>query len=426
MAPRPAQPAASVTTNVPRSATRFARSWGSVRRFLRTYWVPLVIFAVSRIVEWAFLAIASTQQVALTQTRPDYYVHEPTPAAPGYLGIVSNWDGQWYRWIATDGYQIPSADDSAEVTRRTLWAWAFPPAYPMLVRLVMALSSLSFPVAATIVSCLAGAGAMVLMYRLVARSGGTFLAGVTVLFSSFFVSSPLLQIGYSEALALFFLMAALNLTADRHYLWAGAAVVALSMTRIVTLPFLAVVLVHVYVRYREDGRFWRAEPREAVKLGILGGISVYGLICWMQLASVFIGTDAGMARSVGQRSLYLGWFEDAYRFFGPTGPVLLACVLVLLALNMLSPRARVWSPELRAWSVAYPAYLLVITPLLPAVLRYLLLAPTLPVVLAGTPRKATRGAIAWVAVVLAGLVLGQLWYVNNIIVVWTEAARPAP
>ena len=419
LARRAAVPSAGRSTTV-RRLLLGTQAW------LLRWWLPLAIFAASRAVDTVFLAVAAGDQVALTQTRDDYYVYEPTPAHPGYDGIVSNWDAQWYRRIATEGYQAPTPADGPADTYSELWKWAFPPAYPLLVRLVMLLTTLSFPVAATIVSCLAGAGAMILLYRLVIRTGGRFLAAVTVLFSSFFVSAPLLQIGYSESLALLFLMAALNFLVDRHYLWASAAVLALSMTRIVTLPLLLAVLVHAYLRYRQEGPFWRRRQREAAALGLVGAMSVFGLFAWMLLASLFIGAEAGMARSAGYRNLYLGWFEGAYKLFGVTGPLLIGAFILLLALLMVSPRARSWAPELRAWSVAYPAFLMATTPILPAVLRYLLLTPTLPVMLAGTPREATRRNLAWVAVVLVVLILCQRWYAANIIVVWTTELRPAP
>jgi hypothetical protein len=397
-----------------------------LRTFLVTYWVPLVVFASSRVVDTVLLLIAAQEQVALSGTRIDYYVYDPEPADPGYLGIVSNWDAQWYRRIATDGYELPTPGASAADTRNTLWTWAFPPAYPMLVRAVMSVTTLSFPIAATIVSCLAGAGAMVLLYRLVMRSGGRFLAGVTVLFSSFFISAPLFQIGYSESLALLFLMAALNLLVDRRYWWAAAAVLALSMTRIVTLPLLLAVIVHAYLRWRSERAFWAGRWREAAGLAASAFASVFGLVSWMLLASVFIGTEAGMERSAGQRSLYLGWFEDSYHLFGALGPVFLALFLGLFALNILGPRGRAWEPELRAWSIGYPAFLFAMTPILPAVLRYLLLVPTLPVLLAGTPRTASKRSIVWVGVLLVALVAGQWWYANHIIVVFSTEARPAP
>ncbi|WP_162260229.1 hypothetical protein [Terrabacter sp. Root181] len=392
----------------------------------RWFLIPLAIFTASRLVDTLFIFLSASHQVALSQARDDYYVYEPSPADPGYLGVVSNWDGQWYRQIATDGYQHPSPGASPQEVWDTLWAWAFPPAYPMIVRLVMMITSLSFPVAATIVSCLAGAAAMVLMYRLVARTGGQFLASVTVLFSSFWVAAPLLQVAYSESLALFFLMAALNLLVDRRYGWAAVAVLALSMTRIVTLPLLLAVVVHAWLRYRREGPFWKTRPKDALGIAVVAFCTVFGVVAWMLLASVFIGPQAGMERSSGQRSLYLGWFEDTYHLVGVGGPVFIAVVVLLLTAFMLSPRARVWAPELRAWSVAYPAYLFALTPFLPAVFRYLLLTPTLPVMMAGTPRTMTRHTLLWVAALLVLLLLCQRWYVSTMLVVWTDDSRPGP
>ncbi|MFC7595429.1 hypothetical protein ACFQU3_08955 [Terrabacter sp. GCM10028922] len=397
-----------------------------ISTWLLRYWIPFAIFVASRIVDAVLLALSASEQVSLSESREDYYVYEATPADPGYLGVVSNWDAQWYRQIATDGYQLPAADATPQEARDTLWAWAFPPAYPMFVRALMAVTSLSFPVAATIISCMAGTLAMVLMYRLVSRTGGPFLAAVTVLFSSFWVSAPLLQIGYSESLALLFLMAALNLLVDRRYAWAAVAVLALSMTRLVTLPLLLAVVTHAWLRYRREGAFWRERPKEAIGIALVGLATVFGVFSWMLLASVFIGTDAGMERSAGQRSLYLGWFQDTYRLLGVGGPLFLGIFVLLLILFMLSPRARVWAPELRAWSVAYPAYLLAMTPFLPAVFRYLLLTPTLPVMMAGTPCSRSRRTIVWVAVLLVFLVLCQRWYVSTILVVWTRDPRPGP
>src|SRR3954463_11799994 len=87
--------------------------------------VPLAIFALSRIVDVVLLAFAARRQVALTSTRPDYHVFDPTQASPGYDGVVANWDGQWYWRIATLGYQTPDPGSPGE--GEALWAWAFPP-----------------------------------------------------------------------------------------------------------------------------------------------------------------------------------------------------------------------------------------------------------------------------------------------------------
>ncbi|MEW1954405.1 hypothetical protein [Terrabacter sp. NPDC080008] len=389
----------------------------------RWYLIPLAILAVSRLVDAILLAFASGRQVALTATRSDYNVFDPTPAAPGYSGIIANWDGQWYWRLATHGYEVPST--RAPGAGEALWAWAFPPGYPLLVRAVMTLG-MPFSWAASIVSLAAGAGAMVLMFRLVNRYGGRFLATFTVTLSCFFISAPLLQIAYSESLALLLLFAVLNLMADRRYGWAMVAVILLSYTRLVTLPLLLVVAAHGYSRWREEGPFWRSHRRDAALLVALGASAVVGAVLWLLTASLFVGLDAGTGRTVDQRRLFQGWFRDAYDNFGLGGLLLLLAFVVLLGLNLLTRKGRVWGPELRAWSVAYPLYLFWFTPLLPAVMRYLLLVPTLAVVLLGTPQRASRLSVGLLAAAVVTLVVGQYWYAGNIIVVFTQSARPGP
>ena len=390
----------------------------------RWYLVPLVVFALSRLVDTIFIALAARRQVALTATRQDYHVFDPTPASPGYSGVVANWDGQWYWRIATFGYQVPAPGSAGE--RDALWAWAFPPGYPAVVRGVMSVTGLSFTWAASVVSVLAGAAAMVLMYRLVLRYAGRWLATVTVVLSCFFISAPLLQVAYSESLALLLLMAVLNLLADRRYAFAALCVVLLSVTRIVTLPLLLVVIAHGWARWRTEGAFWRTEKRAGFFLALVGVTSVVGTVLWMLIAALFIGWEAGTKRSMNQRGAFQGWYRDVYEIFGPTGLILLVLFVVLLALNLLTQRGRVWGPELRAWSFAYPLYLFWFTPLLPAVFRYLLLVPTLPVILLGIPKRATRYAVALVVLAVAGLLLAQYWYAGNILVVFTEGLRPGP
>ncbi|MBC9822503.1 hypothetical protein [Terrabacter sp. MAHUQ-38] len=388
------------------------------------YLVPLLVYAVSRLVDALIITVASRRQVALTSTRSDYHVFDPTPAAPGYGGVVANWDGQWYWRIATRGYEVPASGSAEE--GEALWAWAFPPVYPLLVRGVMTVTRLPFNWAASLVSVVAGAVAMMLMYRLVRRYGGPFLALVTVTLSCFFISAPLLQIAYSESLALAVLFAALNLLADRRYGWATSMVVLLAYTRLVTLPLAFVVLAHAVARWRAEGPFWRQDRRSAAVLCAMGVASVAGAALWMLTASLFIGLKAGTGRTVDQRELFQGWFRDVYDVFGAPGLLMLIAFVVLFGLNLVTRRGRIWGPELRAWSLAYLVYLFWFTPLLPAVFRYLLLVPTLVVILLGTPVKATRGTVGLLAVAVVALVIAQFWYAGNILVVFTEEARPGP
>ena len=107
------------------------------RRFLSfALWFPIMFFLATRCLNALAIALASSRQIALDQSTIDgLFVHTPTPADPGYWAIITNWDGQWYESIAQDGYQTSTAGDPKAGAQ--LWAWAFPPLFPLLVHALL-------------------------------------------------------------------------------------------------------------------------------------------------------------------------------------------------------------------------------------------------------------------------------------------------
>ena len=68
-------------------------------------WLPLTIFILARIYGFVIIAFASRYQVALpSPDHPGIYQFSAHPDSPGYLGLITNWDGQWFERIATNGY----------------------------------------------------------------------------------------------------------------------------------------------------------------------------------------------------------------------------------------------------------------------------------------------------------------------------------
>ena len=105
------------------------------------WWVQtLAVYTVSRV----FLVVVFVR-VALVQ-RANLW----TPARPPYLDYVATlFDGTWYRTIAETGYPSTLPVDSAGLVTQN--AWAFFPAFPMLVRAVMTLTSGTWIVVAPLV-----------------------------------------------------------------------------------------------------------------------------------------------------------------------------------------------------------------------------------------------------------------------------------
>lgn len=373
-------------------------------------WFPLLLFAVTRLVDAAFFVVASGRQLPLAPgDLPGYFVYAAHSADPGYLAVTTNWDGQWYEFIATEGYVHPGlglADPRDEA-----WAWAFPPGFPMLVRLFMTVSRLPFPLASTVVNLLLGAVAAVLLFRLLEKAGGRFVAASGVALWFCFVSAPLFQAAYSESLAACLVLGALLALRSRNYLVAALLVVALSLTRIITPPLAVVVGAHTICRWRSGERPTRSEW---AGLGTTALLSVTGAFHWSWIVTWLAGGDVAFARTQVLAQHRFEWFTKTYDVAGWAGAAFTVACLAVVLLFAVSERSKAWGLESRAWLAAYVPYLVLVTQVHSGILRYLLLAPTMGLIIAGgasgrrTPSQATRIAV----ICFLGLVL-QYWWISR-------------
>jgi Dolichyl-phosphate-mannose-protein mannosyltransferase len=338
-----------------------------------------------------------------------------TSAHPGYFDLGVQWDGSWYREIAEHGYPHTLPHDAAGNLQQN--ALAFYPAYPYLVRGVMHVTGLSFPVAGAMTSLVLGALAMLVIYQLFKRYVGPKAALVGMLVVAAFPSAPVLQISYTEAFALLLLAAALLLLVQRHYLLALPVVVGLALTRPVVLPFAAVVLVHFLVRWRQHRRD-PFPPRQVLAVIVLGLVSAASAGLWPLIAWRLTGVrsayslTAGTWRSAGKVEYFQPWWFIATYLIHNTvyaaGALIGLGVLILAA--TLGPWARPLGPELRAWSLAYPAYLAAVLEPWSSIFRYALLL--FPLALLGlSPVKRPRLRAGIVALVIAFFLVGQIVWV---------------
>src|SRR5690606_30203783 len=96
-------------------------------------------------------------------------------------------------------------------------AWAFFPLYPGIVRLLSTVTGLGWTSVAPTLSLACGGAAMLVVHRLVARTGRLLTARrpglplATVAVVSVFPSAPVLQVAYTESLALLLVASTLYL-----------------------------------------------------------------------------------------------------------------------------------------------------------------------------------------------------------------------
>lgn len=371
-----------------------ARSWQvAPLTGTRLVLMSLIVFAATRVLSTVFLILAHARQ-------------EPylpwTGEEVGFLDLSVLWDGSWYRSIAEDGYppELPVDDEGRAFQNQ----WAFYPLFPALARLVMLVPGVEFPLAATLVSLAAGAGAAVLMVRLFARFAPVPVGLAAMALWAVQPAAPILQVAYTESLATLVLVALLTALGDRRWLPVGLLAVILGFTRPIAAPLTVVVGVVVL---REVWRWWqRHDRRPGELLAPLAATVVTALsgLIWPTVAGLRTGSPDAYANTMaawrsGHEIVPIRpWVDNtAYLLFrDTTNPrlyALLAVVLlgVLLVLAAAGPWASRLPLELRLWMVAYPAYLLVVLDVGTSLIRYAIpLFPLALVLVGGGLRRTPR------------------------------------
>lgn len=392
----------------------------------RWWWVvPLAVFAVSRLVSGVLLGIGASRQAAIEAVPvvdADFYkVAVPTPASPGYLGVVSNWDGQWFRSIAENGYPdtLPRTADGAILPNE----WAFSGGYPTLVRAVMA-TGLDFPLAASLVSLTCFAAALVLLHRMVRSRMGDAAATRLVLAISFFPSAAVFQVAYTESMALLLLVLALGALTAGRLGWFVVVAAVLAVTRPLMLP-LALVCGLVWVTrwwFRDRVAFERSE-RVRLALAAASCLALAGL--WPLIAALGTGEAAAFTESIaswpGNAELggaAVNWLTLSVVRPWPIGAIAVT-VLAVAVLAVRRPAVQPLPLAVRWWGPAYLLYMLAVTKPNAGIVRYLLLSilPLAPL-LSPQPGEQSRGATTMQWVLTAQLVLvgviGQYYWVSHV------------
>ena len=381
-----------------------------VRYRLTPWWVKvIVVFALSRVVTTVIMMSFAARQL------PNSW----TGANPDYADFASIWDGHWYYIISVVGYpsELPMTADGHVGES----AWAFMPAFPAVVRLLMLVTGLDFPVLAVFVSVACALGAALVFYRVI----HLVLPGETALFSVvlFCVAplSPILQVSYAESMHLLLLASALYLLLQRHYWMLVPVIAVMSLTRPSGLAFALTLALHV------GYRLWRRKTeefpvRERVASVVAAFLSGFMGIAWLLVAWAITGSPTAYTDTeLAWRSAYIGyqelipftpWFKAAGFWAGQWGvPLpLLVVILVLVIVGffaaLFTPWARRLGVDLRLWIVSYALYLLAV--FFPQSSTFRLLVPLFPALGALAQPKSPWYRIGLVLV----MIVGQIAWVN--------------
>jgi hypothetical protein len=338
------------------------------------------------------------------------------PADPGYWAAMTNWDGQWYRIIAEQGYPsvLPRyADGTIDMN-----PWAFFPVFPLTVGAIMGVTGLPFIYVAPALSLVVGFFAMHVLFKLVDQAVGRFEAIVAVVATSFFIASPVFSASYTESAALLLIAGILLLLRRRQYAWVVPLLLMLSLTRNVVIAMVPVIIAHAVVRWRTGD-----EGEQPVRLRIgLAAMGLYaGLLTflWPTIVSLATGVDGAYEQTMlawkvqTKLKLYMWWnLLDSY--WGVWGQVLGVLGVAAFTWFMLSRHSWRWGPEIWGWAGAYPAYIILVTSTTPSRLRYAILAFPMTLIIAWFIQlKPWREWRWWILVSIVIVGAAQMWW-------WTQ------
>jgi hypothetical protein len=336
--------------------------------------------------------------------------------------FIVGWDATWYWFAAVNGYpaELPLTDSGAVAEN----AWAFMPLYAYASAGLGVLLG-SWGAGALVISLVAGYGASVAIYALLRPRLDDSAAMWAV---AFFASGPLaalFQVGYAEALFLFFLLVALWCLQRRRFGWLYLVIPLMGFTRPGILAFALTLGLYGVWRWFQR----RRDPlstREVVHIIGLGGLATLVGFAWQAIAGIATGdSGAYLATELAWRRNWLGeasphfvpfegfvqgaafWFRS-WGLGEAAGYVALAIVVAAVAGALLfAPQVRRLGIEVRLWSASYALYLLAV--FFPQSSVFRLLVPFSPV----WGALAVPKSLLWRLGVLALAVLGQWWWIYN-------------
>jgi hypothetical protein len=301
------------------------------------------------------------------------------------------WDANWYRQIAEEGYRVGRSV-------------AFFPLYPLLTRVVSIGFDGQILLAQLLVSSLAFAAAIWLLYRLARLEVGPTAAYLTVLLTACFPTAFFLLAPYTESLFLVLTLAAFWFARCGRPWAAGLAGFCAALTRAQAV-FLVLPLAYEYLRHRRQqgkppalGLLAAAAPA----LGWLMVAAFHRLVVGEQRSGLEILQAWGYRVVPPWEALAASWMWIATggsRGLTEIEALNLGCLLGFLLLGILVARRLPFAYALYVW----PSIALLLTremwftPLM-SVSRYVLVLFPCFFVLAAMLVRRPRLAIGWLIV----------------------------
>lgn len=279
--------------------------------FARSYYFPIVLFAVWRV--WTLIWASAASVFAVPSPAAMRLYHGSEPLRDLVFAPWQRWDTIWYVKIAMEGYLVDER-------------LVFAPLYPLLMRLFSPLTGNNFVATGLLISSVASLTSFILLYRLGRELFDEGSARRTLLFLVAFPTAFFLLAAYTEAFFLALALGSLVCARGKRWEWAGVLGGLAALTRPQGVLFLFVLGVEFWSQYRS--RQVPLSKSWPLLLVALGGV---GHLLWLTIQFgtplIWFQAQAVWHRSVMPwESLGAGWRE-----------VFLAPSLHYAAIGLLDP-----------------------------------------------------------------------------------------
>jgi hypothetical protein len=242
--------------------------------------VPLAIFALTRVVQFALIAWL-----------------DPERDGGSVRDRLVSWDVGWFVRVARDGYPHGyTYGDHGELTANGL---AFFPGFPLAVRAAHALGCGSYETSALVAGSIAGCVATLAVY---AVGLNLYDHRVGVALATLFCAQPMsvvLSMGYSEGLFVAFVAAAMVAAYRDAWLWAGALGLGAALSRPTGAAVAIGLALAAWLRLRRPDPYgvpierpWPAEGRTVARWRPLlaAGLALAGVPGYLLWVALRVGS----------------------------------------------------------------------------------------------------------------------------------------
>lgn len=341
---------------------------------------------------------------------------------PTFFTFSGSWDGSYYSQVVEQGgYPTTLPLDSDGSIQQN--PWAFLPLYPIVVRAIMTVTGLTFYPAGVLVAVLFGAGAALLLYRIVASRGGVTSGFWATTFFCFGPLAFVLQITYAESMFFFLMFGGLLAIMQRKYWIALPFGVAAAFTKPGALA-LALTLGILYLMRRVGARRGAEEfPwRERVAMLSAGAAITVAGLAWPFIAAAVTGSPGAYINT--ELSWWTGfigrvafvpmtpWFLFSWKYASFFGAILVLVVLAGYAWLLNRRTIRALGTEITAYASSYALYLFAV--FLPQQSIFRMLIPLAPLTGARglTHNRRARTIVLVSGVALQPVALMLLWFIG--------------